>query len=104
MAVGGSMPELFTSYIATFDETSVGFAAIVGSAVFNVLFVIAVCALAADEPLELTWWPLARDCTFYLIGLILVSIVFVVTSPREIELWEAMVLFAWYFVYCAFMT
>merc|ERR1719197_2128721 len=43
MAAGGSMPELFTSLIATFQESVVGFAAIVGSAVFNVLFVIAVC-------------------------------------------------------------
>eukprot|EP00929_Paragymnodinium_shiwhaense_P058608 TRINITY_DN2935_c0_g1_i3.p1 TRINITY_DN2935_c0_g1~~TRINITY_DN2935_c0_g1_i3.p1 ORF type:complete len:786 (-),score=131.20 TRINITY_DN2935_c0_g1_i3:288-2645(-) len=104
MAAGGSMPELFTSYIATFDESAVGFAAIVGSAVFNVLFVIAVCALAADEPLELTWWPLARDCTFYLLGLILVTVVFVVTTPQEIELWEAAILCLWYFAYCGFMT
>merc|ERR550525_1672290 len=57
MAAGGSMPELFTSLIATFQESEVGFVAIVGSAVFNVLFVIAVCALASKEPLTLTWWP-----------------------------------------------
>eukprot|EP00929_Paragymnodinium_shiwhaense_P058609 TRINITY_DN2935_c1_g1_i1.p1 TRINITY_DN2935_c1_g1~~TRINITY_DN2935_c1_g1_i1.p1 ORF type:complete len:764 (-),score=168.81 TRINITY_DN2935_c1_g1_i1:162-2453(-) len=104
MAAGGSMPELFTSFIATFDESAVGFAAIVGSAVFNVLFVIAVCALAADEPLELTWWPLARDCSFYLVGLLLVTLVFVGTTPKQIEFWEALMLFLWYFAYCGFMT
>merc|ERR1719487_2819381 len=76
MAAGGSMPELFTSFIATFQESDVGFAAIVGSAVFNVLFVIAVCAIAAEEVLVLTWWPLARDCSFYVIALIAVVLVF----------------------------
>ena len=42
-----------------------GLGTIVGSAVFNVLFVIAACALAADGDLKLTWWPLARDTCFY---------------------------------------
>lgn len=36
MAAGGSAPELFTSFIGTFTESSVGFSTIVGSAVFNV--------------------------------------------------------------------
>merc|ERR1719161_773331 len=66
MAAGGSMPELFTSFIATFQESTVGFAAIVGSAVFNVLFVIGVCALFALEPLKLSPWPLGRDLAWYL--------------------------------------
>jgi len=105
MAAGGSMPELFTSLISTFQEKSdVGFSAIVGSAVFNVLFVIAVCALASHEPLQLTAWPLARDCIFYLIGLGLVAVMFSVSSPQEIEWWEALILFCWYNCYCGFMT
>lgn len=40
MAAGGSAPELFTSFIGTFKKSDVGFSTIVGSAVFNVLFVI----------------------------------------------------------------
>jgi Ca2+/Na+ antiporter len=60
MAAGGSAPELFTSLIGTFSESSVGFGTIVGSAVFNVLFVIGMCALFSKELLTLTWWPLAR--------------------------------------------
>jgi hypothetical protein len=65
MAAGGSMPELFTSFIATVvHKSDVGFAAIVGSAVFNILFVIAVCAIASDETLVLSWWPLFRDMSF----------------------------------------
>ena len=45
MAAGGSAPELFTSMIGTFKESDVGFGTIVGSAVFNVLFVIGMCAM-----------------------------------------------------------
>ena len=44
MAAGGSAPELFTSMIGTFQRSAVGFGTIVGSAVFNVLFVIGLCA------------------------------------------------------------
>ena len=41
MAAGGSAPELFTSLLGVFvAESDVGFGTIVGSAVFNVLFVI----------------------------------------------------------------
>mmetsp|Transcript_21657 Transcript_21657/g.61348 ORF Transcript_21657/g.61348 Transcript_21657/m.61348 type:complete len:782 (+) Transcript_21657:95-2440(+) len=104
MAAGGSMPELFTSLISVFYESDLGFAAIVGSAVFNVLFVIAVCTLASTEPLQLTAWPLARDCLFYIIGLGLIAVFFNEISPNEIEWWEALILFVWYNVYCGFMT
>ena len=65
MAAGGSAPELCTSFLGVFVERSdIGFGTIVGSAVFNVLFVIAACAHVAPG-LTLTWWPLARDCACY---------------------------------------
>ena len=76
MAAGGSAPELFTSFIGTFAESAVGFGTIVGSAVFNVLFVIGTCAVASKEPLHLTWWPLARDCTYYCISLLTLALLF----------------------------
>ena len=76
MAAGGSAPELFTSLIGTFQQSSVGFGTIVGSAVFNVLFVIGMCALFSKEVLELTWWPLARDCTYYAISLLVLALFF----------------------------
>jgi sodium/potassium/calcium exchanger 2 len=50
MAAGGSAPELFTSVIGVFIAISdVGIGTIVGSAVFNVLFVIAACAFASAK-------------------------------------------------------
>jgi len=68
MAAGGSAPELATAFVGTFKRSDVGFGTIVGSAVFNVLFVIGVCVMAtpvAFSPLKLTVWPLFRDCTYY---------------------------------------
>ena len=62
MAAGGSAPELFTSLIGTFNRSDVGIGTIVGSAVFNVMFVIGMCAIFSKDLLILTWWPLFRDC------------------------------------------
>eukprot|EP01043_Picozoa_sp_COSAG02_P046128 COSAG02_NODE_4288_length_5545_cov_8.284613_3_plen_705_part_00 len=76
MAAGGSAPELFTSLIGTFQQSSVGFGTIVGSAVFNVLFVIGMCALFSKETLQLTWWPLARDCSYYAVSLLVLAVFF----------------------------
>merc|ERR1711988_2060970 len=59
MAAGGSAPELFTSLMGVFQRGDLGFSTIVGSAVFNVLFVIGMCAMftpAQFSPLDLTWW------------------------------------------------
>jgi len=100
MAAGGSAPELFTSFVGTFQESSVGFGTIIGSAVFNVLFVIGVCAVCAPRPLELTWWPLFRDCTYYSISLVVLALFF---EDQLIELWEAGVLFGLYLGYIVVM-
>ena len=48
MASGGSAPELATSFVGThLARNSVGFGTIVGSAIFNVLAVLAACAVFA---------------------------------------------------------
>lgn len=101
MAAGGSAPELFTSIIGVFIAVSdVGIGTIVGSAVFNVLFVIAACAFASAEALKLTAWPLIRDVTFYSIALIVLVMFFL---DDVIQWWEALILFSWYFAYVIFM-
>jgi len=101
MAAGGSAPELFTSVIGVFIAVSdVGIGTIVGSAVFNVLFVIAACAFASATALKLTAWPLIRDTTFYSIALMVLVAFF---TDDVIEWWEALILFLWYFAYVIFM-
>jgi len=101
MAAGGSAPELFTSIIGVFIAFSdVGIGTIVGSAVFNILFVIGMCALFSKTVLHLTWWPLFRDCTFYSISLITLILFFV---DNYIRWWEAGLLFCVYILYVLFM-
>ena len=103
MAAGGSAPELFTNLFGTFDQSEIGIGTIVGSAVFNVLLVIAMCSIAAKETLDLTWWPLFRDSTYYAIGLVVLAIFVGVVSPNRIEIWEAVVLFLMYIGYVLIM-
>ena len=101
MAAGSSAPELFTSVIGVFIAFSdVGIGTIVGSAVFNILFVIGMCALFSKTVLHLTWWPLLRDCTFYSISLVTLIVFFI---DEKILWWEAAVLLAIYFCYVLFM-
>uniref|UniRef100_A0A8C5D0R2 Sodium/potassium/calcium exchanger 1 n=1 Tax=Gadus morhua TaxID=8049 RepID=A0A8C5D0R2_GADMO len=101
MAAGGSAPELFTSLIGVFiAHSNVGIGTIVGSAVFNILFVIGMCALVSKEMLHLTWWPLFRDVSFYILGLFLLIIFFL---DNFIMWWESATLLAGYTLYVCFM-
>lgn len=101
MAAGGSAPELATSFIGTFvSKSNVGFGTIVGSAVFNILFVIGTCALVSPSNINLSWWPLARDSLFYTLSL---GVLIAVFADRKVYHWEAAVLFCVYIVYVSFM-
>ncbi|KAJ8612680.1 hypothetical protein CTAYLR_002107 [Chrysophaeum taylorii] len=107
MAAGGSAPELATSFFGTFQGSDVGFGTIVGSAVFNVLFVIAMCAVFTPThlaPLRLTWWPLARDCAYYVLTLGAMGVWATRTSPERIVAWEAAVQFGLYLGYVYLMS
>lgn len=104
MAAGGSAPELATSSIGTASESPVGFGTIVGSAVFNVLFVIGACAFAAPEELKLDWWPLFRDSTYYCFSLLVMAVFFGYLSPSRIYWYEAFSLFCLYVVYVFMMS
>ncbi|XP_051756256.1 sodium/potassium/calcium exchanger 2-like isoform X3 [Ctenopharyngodon idella] len=101
MAAGGSAPELFTSVIGVFiSHSNVGIGTIVGSAVFNILFVIGMCAVFSREILNLTWWPLFRDVSFYIIGLIMLIVFFL---DNYITYWESISLLLAYATYVVFM-
>ncbi|XP_028825992.1 sodium/potassium/calcium exchanger 2-like isoform X9 [Denticeps clupeoides] len=101
MAAGGSAPELFTSVIGVFiSHSNVGIGTIVGSAVFNILFVIGMCAVFSKEILNLTWWPLFRDVSFYILDLIMLIIFFL---DNAIKYWESISLLLAYAAYVIFM-
>ncbi|XP_063202451.1 sodium/potassium/calcium exchanger 1 isoform X2 [Chroicocephalus ridibundus] len=97
MAAGGSAPELFTSLIGVFiSHSNVGIGTIVGSAVFNILFVIGTCALFSREILHLTWWPLFRDISFYIVDLLMLILFFL---DSVIDWWESLLLLTAYAIY-----
>ncbi|XP_038002660.1 sodium/potassium/calcium exchanger 1 isoform X1 [Motacilla alba alba] len=97
MAAGGSAPELFTSLIGVFiSHSNVGIGTIVGSAVFNILFVIGTCALFSRQILHLTWWPLFRDITFYIVDLLMLILFFL---DSVIDWWESLLLLTAYATY-----
>ncbi|XP_075391294.1 sodium/potassium/calcium exchanger 1 isoform X2 [Tenrec ecaudatus] len=97
MAAGGSAPELFTSLIGVFiSHSNVGIGTIVGSAVFNILFVIGTCALFSQEILHLTWWPLFRDVSFYIFDLMMLILFFL---DSLIAWWESLLLLLAYACY-----
>ncbi|XP_033762609.1 sodium/potassium/calcium exchanger 5-like [Pecten maximus] len=101
MAAGSSAPELCTSLIGVFiAESDVGVGTIVGSAVFNILFIIGVCAIFAGMVVELTWWPMFRDCLFYLFSVIALV---VVIQDNSVEWYEGMILFLMYLLYILVM-
>ncbi|KAM9857356.1 sodium/potassium/calcium exchanger 2-like [Aulostomus maculatus] len=101
MAAGGSAPELFTSVIGVFvSHSNVGIGTIVGSAVFNILFVIGMCALFSKEVLNLTWWPLFRDVSFYIMGLLMLIYFFL---DNQITVGESISLLLCYTCYVTFM-
>ncbi|XP_077597838.1 sodium/potassium/calcium exchanger 2 isoform X2 [Stigmatopora nigra] len=101
MAAGGSAPELFTSIIGVFiSHSNVGIGTIVGSAVFNILFVIGMCAIFSKEILNLTWWPLFRDVSFYILDLILLIVFFL---DNFISVGESVTLLSGYAAYVIFM-
>uniref|UniRef100_A0A914WC14 Sodium/calcium exchanger membrane region domain-containing protein n=1 Tax=Plectus sambesii TaxID=2011161 RepID=A0A914WC14_9BILA len=101
MAAGGSAPEFFTSVIGVFiAQDNVGIGTIVGSATFNILCVLACCTLFSRGVLHLTWWPLFRDVSFYILALALLVVFFL---DEQIRWYEALVMFIIYILYAAFM-
>ena len=101
MAAGSSAPELFTSVFGVFiTKGDIGLGTIVGSAVFNLLFIVAVCGIFAGCVLELTRWPLLRDSLCYLFTIIALI---VITHDKKVYWYEALVLVGMYILYVIIM-
>ncbi|VDO51312.1 unnamed protein product [Haemonchus placei] len=106
MAAGGSAPEFFTSVIGVFiAQNNVGIGTIVGSATFNILCVLACCTLFSKSVLQLTWWPLFRDVSIYILALLMLVLFFMDEKNVSFQItWpEALLLFLVYLLYCTLM-
>ncbi|XP_055381176.1 probable sodium/potassium/calcium exchanger CG1090 isoform X2 [Condylostylus longicornis] len=98
MAAGSSAPELATVVIGVFfAKDDIGISGVIGSAVFNIMFVISVCALCSGTVCQLNWWPLVRDCFFYCLSILLMLLVIV---NDYISWFESVIMLVFYVIYC----
>ncbi|KAJ7340474.1 hypothetical protein OS493_003223 [Desmophyllum pertusum] len=70
MAAGSSMPTLFIAIASVFmGEGDIGLGTIIGSTMFNILFISGICGLCSGMAIALHMWPLLRDSIAYTIHL-----------------------------------
>uniref|UniRef100_A0A3B3DXB6 Sodium/potassium/calcium exchanger 1 n=1 Tax=Oryzias melastigma TaxID=30732 RepID=A0A3B3DXB6_ORYME len=101
MAAGRSVPSvLFGLVTVFFMDSRVSMGGLVGSGVYSILFVTGMCAGLSRTVLHLTWWPLFRDLSFYLLYFILVVLFFL---DNAVMWWESGILMAGYTLYVIFM-
>ncbi|XP_011141643.1 probable sodium/potassium/calcium exchanger CG1090 isoform X1 [Harpegnathos saltator] len=102
MAAGSSAPELATVIIGVFfAKDDIGVSGVIGSAVFNIMFVISICGLCSATASKLNWWPLCRDCFFYAISIL----VMLGTIYNESISWlESLFMLIMYMVYCVALS
>ncbi|XP_053598226.1 probable sodium/potassium/calcium exchanger CG1090 [Microplitis demolitor] len=102
MAAGSSAPELATVIIGVFfAKDDIGVSGVIGSAVFNIMFVISVCGLCTSTVSKLNWWPLCRDSFFYFISILIM----LGTIYNEIISWpESLFMLIMYGVYCVVLS
>lgn len=71
MAAGSSMPTLFIAIASVFmGEGDIGLGTIIGSTMFNILFISGICGLCSGMAIALHMWPLLRDSFAYTVHLI----------------------------------
>jgi len=98
MAMGSSAPELAIALLALFTaggaHSDLGIATIVGSAVFNILVITGISAIA--RPANVSWRVIVRDIVMYIIA---VAILLVTISDGVVTIPETILYLATYVVY-----
>ncbi len=98
MAMGSSAPELAIALLTLFQKggihSDVGAGTIVGSAVFNILVITGMSALA--RPARITWNVVVRDVVVYIAS---IGILLLIFRDGTVTLIEALTLVAMYGVY-----
>lgn len=97
MAIAGTTPEFFTHTISIFIANSdMGLGTIIGSMLFNTLGVAACAGMAAQKPVQLNWFPLARDSIIFSIN---ISILVTMAWDGQIMWYETVILFVLFILY-----
>lgn len=102
MASASSAPELFTNVMDTFGTSNnIGIGTIVGSAMFNILIIIAAAGVCTTSVLLVDWRPLFRDISFYTVSIISMLLFF---WDGEVKWWESVLFLLGYVLYVTFMV
>lgn len=102
MAVASTTPEFFTNLISTFiADSDMGLGTIIGSMMFNALGVAACAGLAAIKPVQLDWYPMARDCIIYSIN---ITTLVLVAWDGQVMWWETIILFVFFIMYFVLLS
>jgi Ca2+/Na+ antiporter len=64
---------------------------------------VGICAICTSGGMQLTWYPLIRDSSYYVIVLVILAIFFGVHSPNIIDWYEALILHLMYWLYVFLM-
>jgi len=108
MAAGSSMPEMVVALIGLFySKSDIGIGAVVGSSIFNMLFVIAVTGLFSKYPIQVSWYPITRDSIFYFYSVLILFGVSYQDKGKKtgtIGMYEGLALVLSYVVYIVFMA
>jgi K+-dependent Na+/Ca+ exchanger-like protein len=102
LAAGSSAPELFTSFGDTFGPgNAIGVGTIVGSAMYNLLIIVAASATVAGKDLMIDFRPVMRDAGYYLSSIFLFALV---AMDGTVQAFEAAIMVISYLSYIVFMT
>lgn len=100
VAAGTSLPELATSAVAAFKKNSdIAIGNVVGSNIFNILFILAVSGLIQPMPYDIQ---LNIDVYVLIAGTVLLFILFLGES-RKLTRGEAAILLAGYIIYLVYL-
>lgn len=101
IAIGTSLPELFTSAVAaTKRKTDIAVGNIIGSNIFNILFILSVTGLVRPLPYDAA---LNIDMYILLIASFLLFITMFTGKRRSLDRWEAILFLMLYIGYSIFL-
>lgn len=97
LSMATSGPELLINCISTLNSNgNIGVGTIVGTSVFNSLAIPALCGFFSCASIQLDWWSISRDCSFYCLSVIaLIAVIY----DSQIIWYEAVFLVCCYGVY-----
>jgi cation:H+ antiporter len=103
VAVGTSLPELATSFLAAFrGQRDIAVGNVVGSNLFNLLCVLGLTGLVSPDPVPVADSSLQVDFPVMLAATVV--LLPIIWKGFEIRRWEGSVLIAFYVVYVAFLV